>query len=420
MTIISRIILFSVLLLIDIYVFQAVKLLSRNLGDTPRTIIYWGFWSITAFTFLIILLNSFIDLHKISRPFAVYSVAFIIAAYLAKVFIVLFLLIDDLIRLIRWVVSFFQKKREVSEALQIKGNRISRIEFFSQLGFIVGSIPFLSMVYGMIRGPYRFEVRTQKIKFPNLPSSFDGLKIVQISDIHSGSFMSAQPMKDIVNLVMKQKADIVFFTGDLVNNRNSEMIDEFKSILKQITAPMGVYSIFGNHDYGDYVEWDSPDEKLANRNSLIQTHKELGWKLLLNEHAILDKGGDKIGLIGVENWSSIMRHNKHGDMVKATSNLPEVPFKILLSHDPSHWHSEVTPKYKDIDLTLSGHTHGMQWGIEIPGFHWSPVQYVYKEWAGLYQKESQYIYVNRGVGFLGYPGRVGIMPEVTVIELGKA
>src|ERR1035437_8986058 len=420
MTIVSRILLFSILLLIDIYVFQAVRLLSKNLGDIPKNIIYWGFWSITGFTFLVILLNSFIDLHKISRPFAVYSVAFIIAAYLAKIFIVLFLLIDDLIRLIRWIVSLFQKKREVSEALQTKGNGISRIEFLSQLGFIVGSIPSLSMVYGMIRGPYRFEVRKQTLKYPNLPSAFDGLKIVQISDIHTGSFMSTQPMQDMVNLVMKQKADIVFFTGDLVNNRNSEMTEDFKSILKQVTAPMGVISIFGNHDYGDYVEWDSPEEKIANRNSLIQTHKELGWNLLLNEHYLLEKGEEKIAIIGVENWSSVMRHNKHGDMKKATANLGEIPFKILLSHDPSHWHNEVSVMYKDIDLTLSGHTHGMQWGIEIPGFHWSPVQYVYKEWAGLYNKDSQYIYVNRGVGFLGYPGRVGIMPEVTVIELKKA
>ena len=349
MTILSRIFLFLILLLIDIYVFQAIKLLSRNLGDTPRTIIYWGFWSITAFTFLVILLNSFIDLHKISRPFAVYSVAFIIAAYLAKIFIVLFLLIDDLIRLIRWVVSLFQKKKEVSGVIQTTGNRISRIEFLSQMGFVIGSIPFLSMVYGMIRGPYRFQVRTEKLKFPNLPSSFNGLKIVQISDIHSGSFMSTQPMQDMVNLVLKQKPDIVFFTGDLVNNRNSEMM-EFKSILSQITAPMGVFSIFGNHDYGDYVEWENPEEKLANRIDLIKTHNELGWKLLLNEHYILERGEDKIAIIGVENWSSVMRHNKHGDMKMAMNNLPELPFKILLSHDPSHWHHEVSEKYKDIDL----------------------------------------------------------------------
>ena len=416
----TKIIIFVVLFLIDLYVFQAVKLVSSDLNNTVKNIIYFIYWGMTTLSLSALIVNSFYDFHLWNRRIATYSFAIIVLTYVSKIFVVIFLLIDDLIRLFRWIFSLFQRKASEGSATEAPtGNGISRLEFLSKMGLIIGAIPFFSLIYGLIRGPYRFQVRNVKLPLARLPEAFVGIKVLQISDIHSGSFLTTHPMQDLVNLVMKQKADIIFFTGDLVNNRNSEM-DDFKNILSQITAPMGVFSILGNHDYGDYTQWDSPEEKAANLNALKQTHKDLGWKLLLNEHLILEKGGEKIGLIGVENWSSVMRHNKYGDLAKAVKDMPEVPVKILLSHDPTHWHNEVSLKYKDIDLTLSGHTHGMQFGVEIPGFKWSPVQYVYKEWAGLYKKDSQYIYVNRGAGFIGYPGRVGIMPEITVIELAKA
>ena len=416
----TRIIIFAVLFLIDLYVFQAVKLVSSDLGSTIKNIIYGFYWSMTALSLGALLVNSFYDFHLWNRRIATYSFALIVGTYIFKIIVVLFLLIDDIIRLVRYIFSLFQKKAVAGNLTPaIEGTGITRLEFLSKMGLIVAAVPFFSLIYGMIRGPYRFQVRKEKIILPKLPDAFAGLRILQISDIHSGSFLTTHPMQDLVNLVNKQNADIVFFTGDLVNDLNSEM-NNFKTILNQIKAPMGVYSILGNHDYGDYMKWESEEAKVTNLNALKQTHKDLGWRLLLNEHVLLERGREKIGLIGVANWSSVMRHNKHGDLPKSIKGMPDLPVKILLSHDPSHWHHEVSVNYKDIDLTLSGHTHGMQFGVEIPGFKWSPVQYVYKEWAGLYKKNSQYIYVNRGAGFIGYPGRVGIMPEITILELAKA
>ncbi len=416
----TKIIIFAVLFLIDFYVFQAIKIVSADLSPIPKAVIYGLYWSMTVFSLGLLIVNSFYDFHLWNRGFATYGIAFVLLTYIAKIIVVLFLLIDDLIRLIRTLFSLFNKPTPAPEIIPAAPNSgISRLEFISKLGLIVAAIPLASLLYGMIRGPYRFQVMKEKLTFAKLPESFTGLKIVHISDIHCGSFLTTHPMQDLVTLVMKQNADIIFFTGDLVNDKNSET-NEFKSILNQLTAPLGVFSILGNHDYGDYMKWDTTEAKISNLNALKQTHKDLGWRLLLNEHVILEKGTDKIGIIGIENWSSVGRFPKYGDMNKATDSMASVPFRILLSHDPSHWHSQVTKDYKNVDLTLSGHTHGMQFGIEIPGFKWSPVQYVYKEWAGLYQRGSQYIYVNRGAGFLGYPGRVGIMPEVTVIELCMA
>lgn len=216
--------------------------------------------------------------------------------------------------------------------------------------------------------------------------------------------------------IMKEKPDLVLFTGDLVNNVAAEM-EDYLDVFDKITAPMGVYSTLGNHDYGDYVQWDSAEEKAKNLEDLKQTHARLGWRLLMNENVVLEKGGEKIALMGIENWSAKARFPKYGDLGKAYAGTESLPFKILMSHDPSHWKAEVLEKYPDIDLVLSGHTHGMQFGVEIPGLRWSPVQYVYREWAGLYEKDNNKLYVNRGFGFIGYPGRVGILPEITLIEL---
>jgi predicted MPP superfamily phosphohydrolase len=243
------------------------------------------------------------------------------------------------------------------------------------------------------------------------------LKIVHISDIHSGSFMNKKAVEHGVEMIMQQKPDLILFTGDLVNDRATEM-DNFKDIFMRLKAPMGVYSTLGNHDYGDYVKW--PDNGLSqtqNLENLKTVHAEMGWRLLMNEHVVLQRNEDRIALIGIENWSAKARFPKHGRMDLAHAGTENFPFKILMSHDPSHWQAQVRENYPDVDLMLSGHTHGMQFGVEIPGFKWSPVQYMYKEWAGLYEEQKQKLYVNRGFGFIGYPGRVGVLPEITVLQL---
>ncbi len=242
------------------------------------------------------------------------------------------------------------------------------------------------------------------------------MRIVHISDIHSGSFNNKSAVQKGVDHILQLKPDLILFTGDLVNNKADEMV-EYKEVFQKLQAPMGVYSTLGNHDYGDYVQWDSETAKKQNLERLKETHREMGWNLLLNEHVVLEKEGQQIGLLGVENWSNKARFPKYGKLDKAYEGTANLPFKILMSHDPSHWDAEVRKSYQDIDLMLAGHTHGMQFGVELPWFKWSPVQYVYKQWAGLYEEEKQKLYVNRGFGFIGYPGRVGILPEITLLEL---
>jgi len=281
---------------------------------------------------------------------------------------------------------------------------------------------FGTLVYGF-NNKYRYELRRFKLNYANLPAAFKGLKIIHISDIHSGSFTDKAAVAKGVQKIMNEKPDLILFTGDLVNNLAEEM-DDYIDIFDKLNAPLGVYSTLGNHDYGDYVNWDSKEQKTANLEKLKQVHASLGWRLLMNEHVVLERGEDKIAVIGIENWSDKARFPKYGDLKKAYAGAESHPFKILLSHDPSHWRAEVCESYKDINLMLSGHTHGMQFGLEIPGLKWSPVQYVYREWAGLYEQLhpeektiNQRLYVNRGFGFIGYPGRVGILPEITLLEL---
>jgi hypothetical protein len=255
------------------------------------------------------------------------------------------------------------------------------------------------------------------LTFDHLPKDFEGLKIVQISDIHVGSFKEKEPIKKGIEMINQENADLVFFTGDLVNNKASEM-DDFISIFDKIKSKYGVFSITGNHDYGDYVRWESQSAKADNFRYLMKQHEKLGWKLLMNEHKILKIKGIDLAIIGIENYSGLPQFAKYGSLPKAYEGLPKVDLQILLSHDPSHWDVEVRKMFKAIDLTLSGHTHGFQFGIEIPGwFRWSPSKYIFKQWAGLYKEGEQYLNVNRGFGFLGYPGRVGILPEITVIEI---
>lgn len=296
---------------------------------------------------------------------------------------------------------------------------ISRIKFFSQLAVTFTVIPAIGFIYGMVRGAYNYRVHKVKVPSPNLPEAFNGFKIVQLSDIHVGSFLNAEPLKKAFDMVLAESPDMILFTGDLVNNVADET-KGFEEEFSRLKAPHGVYSVLGNHDYGDYVEWENRAAKQKNLETLKKLQQQFGWRLLINEHVPIEKNGEKIALIGIENWGGNMRFPRYGKLSDAHRGTEIYPYKILMSHDPSHWDMQVSLEYKDVDLTLSGHTHGMQFGIEIPGWKWSPVQYIYKHWAGMYKKENQFLYVNRGLGFLGYPGRLGIWPEITLLELVKA
>lgn len=407
-------ILISFMVLLDIYFFQALKTVSHSASGRTRTIIYSSYWTLSVLAIVILLLLPYLHFDKQMKFIRTTLFALIAGLFFAKLIAALFFLIDDIRRGIQWVAGklFFAKTE--GEDLQ-SGEGISRSVFLSWAGMIAGSGLFGSLIYGF-GNKYRYQVKRVKLSYNNLPAAFKGLKVVQISDIHSGSFTNKKAVMKGVQKILNEKPDLILFTGDLVNNVAEEMND-YMDVFDKLKAPLGVYSTLGNHDYGDYVHWDSVEEKKANLEKLKQVHAKLGWRLLMNEHVALEKGAEKIALIGIENWSSKARFTKYGDMQKAYAGSESYPFKILMSHDPSHWKSEVLKQYPDVDLTLSGHTHGMQFGVEIPGLKWSPVQYVYKEWAGLYEKDAQKLYVNRGYGFIGYPGRVGILPEITVLEL---
>ena len=344
--------------------------------------------------------------------------------YISKFVVVIFLFIDEIWRAIQWVYQKFSGPEtptptETAEVTQAVENTIPRSEFLAKTGVILGAAPIVAISWGIISGAHDYRVRRKTLHLPNLPKEFDGVRIGQISDVHSGSFWNRTAVQGGIDMLNKEKADMVFFTGDLVNNMADEMRD-YVEVFNKISAPLGVYSILGNHDYGDYVSWPSKQAKIKNLEKLIQTHRAMGWDILLDEHRILKEGDGELAIIGIENWGAKARFPKYGNLKNAYQGTEDVPVKLLLSHDPSHWQAEVVPMYKDIDLTLSGHTHGMQFGVEIGDFRWSPVKYVYKEWADLYQSGNQYLYVNRGFGYLGFPGRIGIVPEITIIELKKS
>ncbi|MDD2793000.1 MAG: metallophosphoesterase [Sediminibacterium sp.] len=406
-----------IMLLLDYYVFQAVKVVTQPLSERWRLVVHYSYWAISILTIAALLSFPFIQVLQSSRTYRNYVFAILVGLFLAKLVGSLIFFTDDIRRVLPWAVN---------KAVKIKGNSfvaengdmMSRSTFLSWAGLGLGGTLFGTLLMGFVN-KYNYQVKKHTLRFPNLPKAFDGLKLVHISDIHSGSFQDPTAVTRGVNLILQQQPDLILFTGDLVNDRATEM-DEYKTIFSALKAPMGVYSTLGNHDYGDYVQWPGAEAKAANLDALKQVHDDMGWKLLMNEHQVLEKDGEKIALLGIENWGAKGRFPKYGKMDQAYPGTESIPFKILLSHDPSHWDAEVKVKYTDIDITLSGHTHGMQFGLENPYFKWSPVQWMYKQWAGLYEDGKQKLYVNRGFGFIGYPGRVGILPEITVLELKNA
>jgi uncharacterized protein len=402
------------MVLLDFYVFQALKVVTYSASPKTRMIIFVSYWVLSVLALILLMILPLINFDYLPKGFRSIVFAIIIAFFFSKLIIGVFLLIDDIRRLFQWVAGKLFFRDTEGEQLQ-EGERISRSVFLSWLGLIAGGGLFASLIYGF-SNKYDYRIKRVKLKFPNLPAVFRGMKVVQLSDIHSGSFADKQAVLKGVEKVLSLNPDLILFTGDLVNDRAVEM-EDYKDVFSRLKAPMGVYSVLGNHDYGDYAQWDSPAEKKQNLERLKQIQAQMGWRLLLNEHVILDKDGEKIALLGIENWSSKARFPKYGRLADAYTGTESIPFKILMSHDPSHWDAEVRTKYSDIDLMLAGHTHGMQFGVELPWMKWSPVQYVYERWAGLYEVGRQKLYVNRGFGFIGYPGRVGILPEITLIEL---
>lgn len=405
-----------IFLLVDWYAFQAIKTLTSGSSEGFKKLIRIIYFTLTVLVIVSLIVYNFGNPDGIGKHARSFLMTFVFINVLAKLFLAVFVLVDDVQRGIRWLV---RKLSNPTPETTTSDGAISRSKFLATTGLVVAATPVLSLSWGIISGAHDYRVRRVNLSIKDLPKSLEGLRIGQLSDIHSGSFWNKTAVKGGVEMLQNEKVDLAFFTGDLVNNRAVEM-QEWGSVFAKVNAPLGVYSVFGNHDYGDYVEWESPAAKQKNLADLATIHKNMGWNLLINENRVLEIDGEKLGIIGVENWGAKARFPKYGKLNVATQNLQDTSVNILLSHDPSHWQAEVVPNYPNIDLTLSGHTHGMQFGIDIPGFKWSPVQYVYDEWAGLYRANNQYLYVNRGFGYLGYPGRFGILPEISVITLVKA
>ena len=382
-----------ILVIADLYFFQTLKVLTAN------PVILWAYWLFDAF---IIFAMMFMPMgrmpNKTVRKITSWLMALLLLSLIPKVFALPILLLEDITRLFR---GFPPRSLWVSE-----------------LALVFAAIPFFGLLYGLTRGRHDYRVRKETLYFKDLPEAFNGFTITQLSDIHSGSFTSEKGVEKGVAMVNAQKSDVILFTGDLVNNEASEM-DRWIPTFSKLKAPFGKFSVLGNHDYGDYKKWENEEVKAANLDRIKEVHEEIGFDLLLNEAETIDKGNQSIALIGVENWGKGGFH-KYGDLRKAAADVPDNAFKILMSHDPSHWDAVTLGHDQHIHLTLSGHTHGAQFGIELFGLKWSPIKYIYKQWAGLYEKAGKYLYVNRGFGFLGLNGRVGIWPEITVITLQKA
>jgi hypothetical protein len=403
-----------VIFLLDLYVFQALKTVSQQGSERGRQAIFITYWVVSFFTIATMLSFPYLQFLQTSKIFRNYVFAILIGLFLAKLIGSLFFVADDIRR---GALVLMNKIFPLSGAQYMgpEGQGIPRSTFLSWLGLGLGGTLFGTLLFGF-SNKYNYQVKKIKLSFKNLPAAFKGMRMVHISDIHSGSFQDIRAVNKGIDLILKQQPDLIVFTGDLVNDRASEM-EPYQNSFGRLTAPLGVFSTLGNHDYGDYVQWPSAQAKYDNLEALKKVHATMGWRLLMNEHVVLEKNGEKIALLGIENWGAKARFPKYGKMDLAHAGTDDIPFKILLSHDPSHWDAQILPEYSSIDLMLSGHTHGMQFGLENPYFKWSPVQWMYKQWAGLYEQGAQKLYVNRGYGFIGYPGRVGILPEITVIEL---
>ena len=400
-----------VFLAIEIYAFQAFKTVSKNSWLTKtyillNTLIFLNFFLRVIYVFQNELSYSDQFYGNLSIPFALF---FTLVCF--KLIIILFLFFEDISRAVLSIINFFFSFSDAKI--------FERRSFLSKIALLVASIPIPFVLYGIYKGRYNYKVYKYDLIFDDLPEDFDGYQITHISDIHSGSLKNKNNVEYAVRLINEQKSDLILFTGDIINNKSNELI-KWKDLLSTMKASDGKFSVLGNHDYGDYVNWNNKQEKEDNFSDLLNFQKQMGFKLLLNENIKIKKGESNISLIGVENWGK-GRFKKKGDIDKACIGLNKRDFKIVLSHDPSHWNKILIDHKTHFHLTLSGHTHGMQFGIEIPGWvKWSPAKWAYRQWAGLYNEKNQFLNVNRGFGVLGFPGRVGIPPEISVITLKKS
>ena len=405
-----------VLLLVDLYVLKGIRGAFYKRGFVNKTSFAITYWAIS-----ILLITGLILVIYVKVGFSV-RLKFLVFYFVQVLFKVCYLPFI--------LLSYLKNIRSVKRSQTVNASAvlpvqpsaspgIPRSEFLLKAGLLAGAIPLAAMKLEMRSGLYDYQIVQRKLYLPNLPKAFDGMKLAQISDIHSGSFYDKKAVMRGVEMLMQQKADVIFFTGDLVDSVASEMVD-YQDIFSKVKAPLGVYSSLGNHDYGDYGEWANPADKQKNFDDIVKAHKNMGWDLLRNENRRLKVNGEELGILGVENWGLLSRFPKRGRMDLATKNTNDLPVKLLLSHDPSHWRAQVLPHYPDIDCVFAGHTHGMQMGVRTEHFQWSPIEYLYNEWAGFYRQGHQQIYVNVGYGFLGFSGRVGILPEITIFELKAA
>ena len=404
----------AISLVLDWYVFSGLRTLTADWrSSTARNLVTFGYLVISAAIIVLFIggAGAFSTAQGM-RPYHEYTLSLFITFLITKLFFVIILAIGDLGRLLYGLGDGVFGKKHTADQPFFPGRR----KFISELAVLIAAFPFFGFMYGMFRGKYDYKVHRQTLYYSDLPDAFDGFTITQISDIHSGSFDNTAAVQRGIDLAKAQKSDLFVFTGDLVNNAAFE-IEPYIFNFSQLRAPFGQFSTLGNHDYGDYIDWNSDEEKAANLEKLKHHHQELGYSLLMDEHVELEKNGQKITLIGVQNWGK--GFIQLGDLDKALKGVDENAFKILLSHDPSHWEEKVRFNTTKIHLTLAGHTHGAQFGVETAGFRWSPVQYKYLDWAGLGHHNDRYLYVNRGFGFLAFSGRLGIWPEITVITLKR-
>lgn len=414
----SAIVFTLIILLIDFYAYKGIHKFTTNLKHIWRNSLRIIYWSIPVVVFSSMIIFTIIRRGGPSVNYLNifhFFMGFFVMFYLPKLIFIIFQLVEDMIHLIAKATT---KLAPQESAAASTANKINRSQFLSRMGIIVAAVPLVAVANGIWRGRFDYVVRRHELIAPNLPSAFDGKKVIHISDLHIGSFAGhPERIVEAVELINRQEGDVVLFSGDMVNNQAKEL-DKFISILKDIDARYGKFSVLGNHDYGDYVRWENAQQKQDNLKQLIENNSKIGFNLLNNDSQAIDINGQQIGIIGVENWG-MPPFPRHGDLNRAMQNTKDTPFKILMTHDPFHFSEEVEQK-TDIDLTLSGHTHGLQFGIEIPGWRWSPANIRYKHWGGFYKEGEQYISVNTGIGFIAFPGRVGMPPEITVIELKKA
>ncbi len=413
-------ILTCLLLLIDWYVWQAVKIVFQHNTVQVQQFVKWTFWSITTLIIVGLWLYNFAPPDVLGRRFRTAILFSLFAVYGSKLLSVTIIFLGDVVHFFTWGKGQIFPNNEVPTALSQSPTAITRSEFLMKTALVAASVPATALTWGILSGAHDYRVRRVKLAIKNLPRSFEGMTIGQISDIHSGSFFNKIAVKGGIELLLKEKPDMVFFTGDLVNDRATE-VNDYVHLFDKIKAPLGVYSTLGNHDYGAYAGWPSPQAKKQNLDDVKQAHKVLGYDLLTDDRRIIKLGGEKLAIIGVENISaneSIFPNN--GNLQRAIVGTEDASVKLLLSHDPTHWDMEVNTQYPDIDVMFSGHTHGLQLGVTIGDKTYSPAQWQYKQWAGLYQKGDQQLYVNRGFGYLGFPGRVGMPPEITIFELASA